>query len=92
VGLRRIELRQGTRCLEIELTDLVLTNGFHAHEPENRLRWTDGNTALPTRVLGAFEGPKELALHVGATTFYVILDPAVGPFRRHRSRGDYNPG
>jgi adenylylsulfate kinase-like enzyme len=20
------------------------------------------------------------------------LDPAVGPFRRHRSRGDYNPG
>jgi len=72
VGLRRIELRQGTRCLEIELTDLVLTNGFHAHEPENRLRWTDGNTALPTRVLGAFEGPKELALHVGATTFYVM--------------------
>ena len=72
VGLQRIELRQGTRCLEIELTDLALTDGFHAHEPENGLRWTDGNAALPTRVLGAFEGPKELVLHVGATTFYVM--------------------
>jgi hypothetical protein len=72
VGLRRIELRQGTRCLGIGLTGLALTDGFHAHELENGLRWTDGNAALPTRVLAAFDGPKELVLHVGATTFYVM--------------------
>jgi fibronectin-binding autotransporter adhesin len=72
VGLRRIELRQGTRCLEIELTGLALADGFHAYEPANGLCWTDGNAALPTRVLGAFDGARELILHVGATTSYVM--------------------
>jgi hypothetical protein len=73
VALRAITLFQGPRCRTIEMTDLTLTEGFHAFEPDNGLRWTDGDAALPTSLFGKLDGPKDLVLHVGATTSYPLL-------------------
>jgi hypothetical protein len=76
VALRGIVLRQGTRFHTIEVADPVLSEGFHTFEPGNGLRWTDGDAVLPWSLLGKLDGPKELVLHVGATTSYPLLAEA----------------
>jgi len=68
VALRAITVFQGPRCRTTAVTDPALTEGFHAFEPDNGQRWTDGDAALPCSLVGALDGPKELVLHVGATT------------------------
>jgi hypothetical protein len=76
VALRGIVLRQGSWFRTIEVTDPALTEGFHAFEPGNGLRWTDGDAALPCSLFGTLDGPKELVLHVGAIMSYPILAEA----------------
>ena len=76
VALRGIVLRQGSWFRTIAVTDPALTEGFHAFEPDIGLRWTDGDAALPTSLFGELDGPKELVLHVGATTSYPLLEKA----------------
>jgi hypothetical protein len=76
VALRGVVLRQGSRFRTIEVTDPALSEGFHAFEPGNGLRWTDGDAALPSSLFGELDGPKELVLHVGATTSYPLLAEA----------------
>ena len=76
VALSGIVLRQGSWFRAIEVADPVLTEGFHGFEPDNGLRWTDGDAALPASMLDGPDGPKELVLHVGATTSYPILENA----------------
>jgi hypothetical protein len=78
VGIRRIAVRQGTRFRVIEATDSALAEGFHAFEPENGLRWTNGNAALSSVLFEGFEGPVELVLHVGCTTHYPLVAEAAG--------------
>ena len=78
VALRRIVLRQGTRLRVIEAADASLTDGFHAFEADNGLRWTDGDAALPAALFDGFDGPVELVLHVGGTTRYPLFGEAVG--------------
>ena len=73
VALRGIVLHQGSWFRTTEVTDPALSEGFHAFEPDNGLRWTDGDAALPWSLFGTQGGPKELVLHVGATTSYPIL-------------------
>jgi hypothetical protein len=51
VALRRIIIRQGTRFRVIEADDARLTHGFHVFEDSNGFRWTNGNAALPLKVL-----------------------------------------
>jgi hypothetical protein len=72
VALRGIVLCQGMRVRTIEMTDPALIEGFHAFEPGNGLRWTDGDAALPVAWFAAFEGAKEMVLHVGCTTRYPL--------------------
>jgi hypothetical protein len=72
VALRGIALRQGGRVRTIEMTDPALAEGFHAFEPGNGLRWTDGDAALPESGFAALEGRKEMVLHVGCTTRYPL--------------------
>jgi hypothetical protein len=79
VALRGITLLQGSRCRTIEMTDPALSEGFHAFEPGNGLRWTDGDAALPEAQFTAFEGAKEMVLHVGSTTQYPVWAEAVLP-------------
>ena len=47
--------------------------GFHEFEPENGLRWTDGDAALPQGLFEGFDGPKELVVHVAGTTQYQLF-------------------
>jgi hypothetical protein len=73
VALRAVTVFQGARCRSIEMTDPALSEGFHGFEPDNGLRWTDGDAALPASLFGASDGPQKLVLYVGATTSYPIL-------------------
>ena len=77
VALRRIALHQGMRCRVIEAEDPVLAEGFHGFEPDNGLRWTDGDAAVPAALFDGFDGTMELVLHVGCTTQYALFgEPA----------------
>jgi hypothetical protein len=73
VALGGIALLQGCRCRTIAVTDPALSEGFHAFEPDNGLRWTDGDAALPASLFGLLDGPMELVLQVGATASYPLL-------------------
>ena len=76
VALQRIALRQGTRFRVMEAADALLEDGFHAFEPDNGLRWTNGDAGLPAALFDGFDGPMELVLHVGCTTQYVLFGEA----------------
>jgi len=52
--------------------DALLTEGFHAFEPDNGLRWTDGDAAVPAALFRHFDGTADLVLHVGGTTHYPL--------------------
>jgi hypothetical protein len=73
VALGGIALLQGSRVRTIAVTDPALSEGFHAFEPDNGLRWTDGDAALPASLFGLLDGAKELVLQVGATASYPLL-------------------
>jgi hypothetical protein len=73
VAVRRIALRQGTQFRVMEAADALLAEGFYAFEPDNGLRWTDGNAGLPQALFKGFDGPTELVLHVGCTTQYLLI-------------------
>jgi hypothetical protein len=70
VAVSRIEMTQGRQLMLLEASDPSLVSGFHAFEPENGFRWTDGDALLPSWVFDTFAGPLELSLHLGATTCY----------------------
>jgi len=76
IAVQRIALRQGTRFRVIEPADALLEDGFHAFEPDNGLRWTDGDAFVPPVLFDGFDGPTELVLHVGCTTQYVLFGEA----------------
>ena len=73
VALSGIVLRQGSWFRAVDVANPVLSEGFHGFEPDNGLRWTNGDAALPASLFEGLEGSKELVLHVGATTSYPLL-------------------
>ena len=48
----------------------VLTEGFHAFEPDNAWRWTDGEARLPAELVRFGAGPIELIVAVASTAIY----------------------
>ena len=76
IAVQRIALRQGTRFRVLEAADALLEEGFHVFEPDNGLRWTDGDACVPPVLFDGFDGPTELVLHVGCTTQYVLFGEA----------------
>ena len=64
VAIERIGLWQGTRVKRIDSADGALEAGFHAHEPDNGYRWTDGDALLPLAWFVNFESSSELLLDV----------------------------
>ena len=76
VALRRIALRRGTRFRLIDVADPALAEGFHRFEPDQRLRWTDGDAHLPAALFAPPGRPQELVLTVGATAHYPLFGAA----------------
>jgi T5SS/PEP-CTERM-associated repeat protein len=77
VALRQVALRQGTWFRVLEASDEALAEGFHAFEPDGRLRWTNGDAALPMALFAGRAGALELVLHVACTTQYPsIVEPS----------------
>ncbi len=70
VALRRIVARAGSRFSVIDVTDDRLVQGFHGYEPDDDLRWTDGDAALPVDLFNGFGDRAEVVLEVCGTTQY----------------------
>ncbi len=70
VALRRIVLRSGPGRRVIGADDRRLTDGFHAFEPDDGIRWTDGDGHIPANLVGGLIGPMELSIHLGCETTY----------------------
>ena len=77
MALRRIVVTQGPRTLVVGAEDGRLTEGFHAFEPGDGIRWTDGDAELPEGLFAGFSGRMELALLLGCRTTY-----AAGPMEQ----------
>jgi hypothetical protein len=75
VSVRRIVLVQGTRTLTIDAEDERLTEGFCRFEKDNRIRWTNGDAALPVALFDAFIGAMQLTLHLGCRMTYADVCP-----------------
>jgi hypothetical protein len=71
IAVRQVMVSQRTRFRTLHADDPLLAEGFHAFEPDNGFRWTDGEAVLPAALFGGFTGPFELLLAVGCTTHYV---------------------
>jgi collagen type I alpha len=47
VAMRQIRLWHGARVRVVAASDPALAHGFHGYEPDEDVRWTDGNALLP---------------------------------------------
>lgn len=54
----------------IDADDPRLSNGLHAYEAGDDLRWTDGEGILDARLFEGFTGRVEMVLHVACATNY----------------------
>lgn len=71
VALRQIMARQPIRVRTIEADDPSLTEGFYEFEPDDAIRWTNGDAAVPPGLFDDFAGPLELTLCLGCTSSYI---------------------
>jgi hypothetical protein len=71
VALSGIVVRQGTRFYEVDLDGPDLVDGFHAYEPADKIRWTNGAATMPGGLLSQFGRCLELILHVAGSTSYL---------------------
>jgi hypothetical protein len=76
VAIRQVRLWQGTKLRVLEATDAALAEGFHAFEPDNLFRWTDGDAALPATLFADVEGACQLELLVGGAMRYPLFEEA----------------
>ena len=56
-----------------------LVDGYHAYEPGNCTRWTNGDAEVPAELLACMTGPAALTVELGARTQY-LDDAHVGRF------------
>jgi hypothetical protein len=71
VALRNVTVFAGSRHRIIEAADERLVDGFHGHEPELEIRWTDGDASLPAALFDGFDGRIDLVLRLEGTTRYI---------------------
>jgi len=73
VAVRKIILWDGWRVDLTEAADERLTDGFHGYEPDDGIRWTSGDAALPEDLFaGRQDKLLQLELHLGGTTPYPL--------------------
>jgi hypothetical protein len=81
VALRRIVIagRDGVRDLGLDF--LPPGHGWHAPEPAEGLRWTDGDALMPAAALSGISAPLTVALHLGVAGRYrlPLRDAAADP-------------
>ena len=70
-ALSGIVVRQGTRFYEVDLDGPDFVDGFHAYEPAEKIRWTNGAATMPAALLTQFGSGLELILHVVGSTSYL---------------------
>jgi hypothetical protein len=70
VAVRRIVLAQAQRQKVIETDAALLTDGYHAFEPADGIRWTNGNAVVPKELFVGMSGPGMLMIHLCGTTQY----------------------
>jgi hypothetical protein len=66
VALRHIVVLRGARFQVIAAADTALGSGFHAYEPDNRYRWTNGDAGLDVPIGCG----RELILEIADTAHY----------------------
>jgi hypothetical protein len=71
VALRRYVLAERSRQRAIEAGDDRLCDGYHAFEPADGLRWTDGDASVPAALFAAMTAAGMLLVHLGAVMQYV---------------------
>ena len=76
VALHRIVLAGPEAEQVLEWDDARLSAGFHAAEPLERHRWTDGEAALPLALLAGLRGGALVELHVGGLLPYPVTEPS----------------
>ncbi len=77
VAVRRLVLAEARRQRAIEAGAMSLTDGYHAFEASDGIRWTDGDAAVPTGLFAGMSGPGMLMVQLGGATRYVA-DGVVG--------------
>ena len=70
VALRRLVLVQARRQQVIEADASTLADGFYPFEPEDGIRWTNGDATIPAELFSGMVGRGMLILHLGAATKY----------------------
>jgi hypothetical protein len=71
VALRQIIVTQGDQVRRVPPASALLTEGFHDYEPDDAIRWTDGDAVVPASLFDGCAGSLELALHLGGATSYL---------------------
>ena len=75
VAVRRIVLAEARRQQAMEARDASLYDGFHAFEPENGIRWTNGDATLPAGLFSTMSGAAMLIVELGGGTWYLEEGP-----------------
>ena len=71
VAVRKIVLAQPRKQRTIEVNADSLCDGWHAFEPEDGIRWTNGDASIPAELLQGIRGPCMLMLYLGCATQYL---------------------
>lgn len=71
VALRQIMVTEAARVRVMDAENEKLTDGFHAFEPKDNFRWTDGDALLPAELFDDLTGPLDVTLHIACLASYV---------------------
>jgi len=71
VAVRQIMATRGVRVRTLEADDARLIDGFHDFEPNDGIRWTNGDAAIPESLFDDFGGPLEITLRLGGRSLYL---------------------
>ena len=55
----------------VEASDACLRDGFHGYEPDEGIRWTNGNALLPTDLFSDCSMPIDIELLISGATRYL---------------------
>jgi uncharacterized repeat protein (TIGR03803 family) len=72
VAVSQIVVANRRRQRKLAAADARLAEGFHTFEPDNGIRWTDGDAAVPGELFADMDGPYLLMLHLGGMTRYAL--------------------
>jgi len=71
IAIRSITVVAGSRRRIIEASDVALRDGFHAYEPDQGIRWTNGNALLPAHMLVYRNKQIDIELQISGATRYL---------------------